>query len=166
MKKLMSIALFFLAVLTQAQVEGQTEMKKNTISFQTGIWQSGLAGGSYHRHFPINSYMSTSVGVSAGIGIGWQSGGWFGSIERNVFAGGDISLNLGPEQVKFMLGVQPKYVDLHARDHFEGFATLPYIGVSSGFSTITLQFKAGALVYGEQLDQMLPSASLSIGCSF
>jgi len=168
MKKLILVAvLLFLGLSSNAQAAPQA-MKKNTISYEIGMWQRGLAGISYHRNFSLNDYISTSVGGSAGLGMGWEEGGWLGlgSFERNTFIGGDASVNFGAGGVMLMLGAEAKYVNMYARTHYTGFAALPYAGVSTDLYNFTFQLRGGALLIGDDMEKVLPSVGLSFGYSF
>ncbi|MEO9533993.1 MAG: hypothetical protein ABJG68_03275 [Crocinitomicaceae bacterium] len=164
MKKLVLV----IAVLCffQHSFSQDLNIKKNTISYEIGMWNRGLMGLSYHRHLVVSDFACVSLGGGAGVGIGWQNGSWFGTFERNFYGFGDVSFNLGNEEVMFMLGFEGKYVDLYAGGHYNGFGATPYVGVTTGFSDFTFQLRAGVLVCGENFDKVLPSTGLSFGYSF
>ena len=164
MKKLVLV----IAVLCSFQQAFSQDLniKKNTISYEIGMWNRGLFGLSYHRNIALNEYSCLSLGGGAGVGVGWQSGGWFGSVESNFFGYGDVSLNLGNDEVFFMIGGEAKYVDFYFSGSYAGFAPTPYVGVSTGFNGFTFQLRGGVLIYGEHLDRTLPSIGMSFGYSF
>lgn len=162
----MRMTLFVLIlVLIQNTGSGQEELfRKNTISLESGFFSRGLLGISYSRKFLKTEYFYPSADI------------FFGAGTSGFYYGLGANLNLGREEVFFVLGIDGKKFEyeydesfLFKSIYFNGFAYNPYLGLNLFTpSGLSIKTRAGftPLYVNRKYDGYFLSAGISIGYSF
>ncbi|MBK9191425.1 MAG: hypothetical protein IPM77_07865 [Crocinitomicaceae bacterium] len=156
---------------------GQNNFRKNQISFETGLYNYGMISLSYSHNFHLGNKAHISSKFAAGVGIG------MGDI--NNYFGGNLTINLGNDNVFFVAGAEIKRYSISVVSHdndlgdylfgslstkqIEGISIAPVIGVKtirdSGF-TFNLNVSFIDLSKSDRHMALRPAYGIGFGYSF
>lgn len=154
----------FLVFCCHVSFSQDVPFRKNTVAFESGIFNRGLLGISYSRNFAKTNYAFFSSDCYAGVGYTF-----------NHYLGLGSGINLGREEVFLFVGADVKYYYvtlpdiIFSVDHVKGISYAPLMGLSvytvagltaKGRFGFMFGYKNGAA------DFLFPVMGFSIGKSF
>lgn len=150
----------------------QDDFRKNTISYEIGLWHRGLSGISYARNFLRTKYTFCAVEVYGGLGVSWE--------DFNKYAGFSPVFNLGKKEAFFTMGLDFKYYSIteggflfDQSQTYSGFSYAPMLGFHFVFHN-GFTFKGRtSFIHGEHeltsnetISKQWIGGGLSLGYSF
>ena len=176
MKKLLITSIFLSSFCSFAQDEQQMIVPEHTVCFEMGVNSRGLAGFGYDYNFYPTSNYYFNVHTSAGVGVYYSSGGWFGDIDPSLYLTLSPSFNFGKGMSFFTFGGEFKY--LHTEYEYSGYGLGGFIGGTFNFpGGFVFKARAGITQWMDMSDDgpgadilrdmhginFLPSVGLSFG---
>lgn len=176
MKRIIPFALFLFCVSNISFAQNTNNVKKNSVSFESGIFHHGLFGLGYDRNFLLSDRVFIALNFSGGLGLGFTHSNY------NQYYSFSPTINTGGKNVYFFAGPQIKYVKqgrmilngdllVHIPDNtvYEGLGVGGIVGLNL-FSKVGFTFKIhSALTYltsYEAFNKMSLGTGISIGYNF